>query len=185
MKTLSILLVSVLSSVSLYSAETLEVDKAHSEVHFSVSHMVVSTTKGEFNEFDAEVMVEGDDLSSVKATIPVSSIDTDNQKRDDHLKSDDFFNAETHPNITFESTEIKGGKLIGNLTILDTTKEVALDLEFLGPVKGPWGKTRYGLNLSGEIDRTEYGLTWNKVMEAGGLVVGDTVSISISVELTK
>jgi len=185
MKKITLLVLSALSPFSLFAAESLEVDYAHSEVHFSVSHMVVTKTKGEFNEFKAEVMVEGDNLTSVTATIPVSSIDTDNEKRDGHLKSADFFNAEKYPNITFESTEVKDGKLVGNLTILETTKEVELDLEFLGPVVGPWGKTRYGLNLSGEIDRTEFGLTWNKALEAGGVVVGDEVTISISVELTK
>lgn len=169
----------------LASAEVLEVDKSHSEVQFAVSHMVVSTTKGEFTEFDAEVTVENDKLVSVKATIPVSSIDTDNKKRDDHLKSGDFFNAEKYPNITFESTAVKGDKLVGNLTILDTTKEVELDLTFLGPVKNPWGKTVYGLNLEGEIDRTEFGLSWNKALEAGGVLVGDEVKITVSVELTK
>ena len=147
--------------------------------------MVVATVKGQFQEFSADVMVEGDELSSVTASIPVSSIDTDNEKRDGHLKSGDFFSLEKYPNITFESTEVKDGKLVGNLTIMDTTKEVELDLEFLGPVVGPWGKTRYGLNLEGEIDRTEFGLTWNKALEAGGVVVGDTVKIAISVELTK
>lgn len=174
-----------LTSLTLVSAESLEVDTAHSEVHFSVSHMVVSKTKGEFTEFTADVQVDGDALTSVSATIPVKSIDTGNQKRDDHLRSADFFDVEKYPNITFESTEVKDGKLVGNLTILETTKEVELDLEFLGPVKGPWGKTRYGLNLTGEIDRTEFGLTWNKALEAGGVVVGDMVSLSISVELMK
>lgn len=185
MKTIASVTLSLLALSQLTAVEKLNVDTAHSEVHFSVSHMVVARTKGEFNEFEAEVMVDGDTLTSVKATIPVSSIDTDNQKRDDHLRSPDFFNVEKYPNITFESTKIEDGKLIGNLTILETTKDVELDLEFLGPVVGPWGKTRYGMNLEGEIDRTEFGLTWNKALEAGGVVVGETVKIAISVELTK
>ncbi len=166
-------------------AEMLEVDKSHSEVQFSVSHMVVSKTKGEFTDFEANVDVVDDKLVSVKATIPVSSIDTDNEKRDDHLKSGDFFNVEKYPNITFESTEVKDGKLHGKLTILETTKDVVLDLDFLGPVKNPWGKMVYGLNLEGEIDRNDFGLTWNKALETGGVVVGDVVKISISVELNK
>ncbi|MEX2608027.1 MAG: YceI family protein [Kiritimatiellia bacterium] len=169
----------------LVSAEELKVDKDHSEIQFSVSHMVISKTKGEFTEFDATVVVEEDKLVSVKAEIPVSSIDTGNKKRDEHLRGADFFDVEEYPNITFESTKIEDGKLHGNLTILDITKEVALDLEFLGPVVDPWGNTRYGLNLSGEIDRGEFGLSWNKALEAGGVLVGDTVSISISVELMK
>ncbi|MGA0334432.1 MAG: YceI family protein [Kiritimatiellia bacterium] len=166
-------------------AETLTVDKAHSEVQFSVSHMVVSRTKGEFSDFEAEVKVEQDQLVSVSATIPVASIDTDNEKRDGHLKGADFFNVEKYPNITFESTKIEDGKIFGNLTIMETTKEVVLDLEFLGPVKNPWGQMVYGLNMSGEIDRTEFGLTWNKTLETGGLLVGDTVRITVSVELNK
>lgn len=185
MKTHPVALLVASSVLPLFAAETLNVDKTHSEVHFSVSHMVVSKTKGEFNDFEAVVKVEDDKLVSVEATIPVDSIDTDNEKRDAHLKNSDFFDVVKYPNITFTSTAVKDGKLVGNLTILDTTKEVELDLEFLGPVKGPWGKTRYGLNLSGKIDRTEYGLTWNKALEAGGVVVGDIVSLSISVELTK
>jgi polyisoprenoid-binding protein YceI len=185
MKIVSFTLLSFLSSFSLLAVESLEVDKAHSEVHFSIRHMMVARVKGEFGKFEANVLMDGDKLSSVTATIPVESIDTDNEKRDDHLRSADFFNIEEYPNITFESTEVKGDKLIGNLTILDTTKEVELDLEFLGPVVGPWGKTRYGLNLEGEIDRTEFGLTWNKALETGGVVVGDTVRLAISVELMK
>jgi polyisoprenoid-binding protein YceI len=181
----TILLLSAFFTTFIHAAETLQVDKAHSEVHFSVRHMVVATVKGEFNEFDATVKVDGDNLVSVEATIPVSSIDTGNEDRDAHLKNADFFDMENYPNITFVSTGIEDGKLIGDLTILETTKEVVLDLEFLGPVVGPWGKTRYGLNLSGEIDRTEFGLTWNKALEAGGVVVGDTVKLSISVELIK
>ncbi|MDA3874384.1 MAG: YceI family protein [Kiritimatiellae bacterium] len=169
----------------LVSAEELKVDKDHSEVQFSVSHMVISKTKGEFTEFDATVVVEDDELVSVNAEIPVSSIDTGVKKRDEHLRSADFFNVEKYPTMTFESTKIEGGKLHGKLTIMDTTKEVALDLEFLGPVKDPWGNTRYGLNLSGEIDRTEFGLTWNAALETGGVVVGETVSMVISVELMK
>lgn len=167
------------------SAEEMKIDKDHSEVQFSVSHMVIARTKGQFTEFNATVVVEEDQLVSVKAEIPVSSIDTGNKKRDEHLRSDDFFDAEQHPAITFESTESKEGKMHGNLTIKGITKDVALDLEFLGPVVDPWGNTRYGLNLSGEIDRTEFGLTWNAAMETGGVVVGDTVRLAISVEVMK
>jgi len=181
-KLLSIVLMAM--SFSLF-AEKLAVDKSHSEVQFSVSHMVVSKTKGEFSEFDATVVVKDDKLMSVKATIPVESIDTDNKKRDDHLKSADFFNVKKYPTITFESTKVEDGKLTGNLTIMDTTKEVVLDLKFLGPVKNPWGKLVYGLNLDGEIDRKDFGLTWNKTLETGGLLVGETVKITISVELNK
>lgn len=167
------------------SAAELTVDKAHSEIQFSVVHMVVSRTKGDFNEFDAKVVVEDDKLVSVTASIPVSSIDTGNKKRDDHLKSADFFNIEKYPEISFESTKIEGDKLTGNLTIMETTQEVVLDLAFLGPVTNPWGKVVYGLNLEGKIDRSAFGLTWNKAIETGGVVVGNDVKLTISVELMK
>lgn len=166
-------------------AEELKVDKSHSEVQFTVSHLMISKVTGEFTEFDAKIAVENDKLVSVNATIPVSGIDTGNKKRDDHLKSPDFFNAEKFPNILFESTKVEEGKLTGNLTIHGTTKEVVLDLSFQGPVQDPWGNTVYGLSLEGEIDRTAFGLTWNKALETGGVVVGDLVKISINLELNK
>lgn len=165
-------------------AGAVEVDKAHSKIEFSVSHLVVSRTRGRFKEFTADVKVEDGKLVSASATIPVDGIDTDNDKRDKHLKSEDFFHAGEYPEITFESTKVSKGKLHGNMTIRGVTKPVALDLNFKGPVKHPFnGKTVYGLNLSTTIDRTEFGLTWNKALEAGGVVVGDDVAINISIEL--
>jgi len=163
-------------------AEGLSLDPAHSEVTFSVRHMGLSRVKGEFESFEAHAEVEDDQLVSVHAKIDVSSIDTGNSDRDGHLLSGDFFEAEEHPSIEFKSTEIKDGKLHGHLTIKGTTKEVALDMEFLGPEVDPWGNTRYGLTLEGELDRRDYGLTWNRMTEAGGIVVGHTVTLSISVQ---
>jgi polyisoprenoid-binding protein YceI len=167
------------------SANELPLDTAHSAVTFSVPHMVVSRTKGSFGEFDGSLTVVDGKVTGAKAVIQVKSIDTKNQKRDDHLRNPDFFDVEKFPTITFVSTKIEGGKLVGNLTIRDVTKEVSLDMEFLGPVKDPWGKIRYGLNATGVIDRTEFGLTWSKSMEAGGLVVGNDVQLSISVEVVE
>jgi polyisoprenoid-binding protein YceI len=161
-----------------------EVDKAHSEIEFSVSHLVVSRTRGQFHDFTADVEVEDGKLKSASAVIQVDSIDTDNEKRDNHLKSADFFHAEEFPEITFTSTKVEEGKLHGNMTIRGVTKPVILDMEFKGPVKHPFmDKTVYGLNLSATIDRTEFGLTWNKALETGGVVVGDKVDINVSIEL--
>jgi polyisoprenoid-binding protein YceI len=129
-------------------------------------------------------VVEDGKLKSANATIAVESIDTDNEKRDGHLKSEDFFHASEYPEITFSSTKVMGSKLHGNLTIRGVTRPVVLDLELKGPVKHPFnGKTVYGLNLSGTIDRTDFGLTWNKALESGGVVVGDEVDLTISIEL--
>jgi polyisoprenoid-binding protein YceI len=180
-----LLTTSLLSAALFTTATAAEVDFAHSEIEFDVSHMVVSKTNGQFTEFTADVDVKDGKLISASAEIKVDSIDTDNEKRDKHLKSGDFFDAEKFPTITFTSTKVTDDKLIGNITIKGITKEITLDLKFLGPVKGPWGKTRYGLNATGIIDRTEFGLTWNKAMEAGGVVVGDDVHINISIELTE
>jgi len=167
------------------AAEELTLDPAHSNIQFTVSHLMVSKVTGEFSEFSTDVKIEDGKLVEASATIEVDSIDTDNEKRDNHLKSADFFDAEKHPEITFESTKIEKDKLHGKLTIHGVTKEVALDYSFKGPVVDPWGNTKYGLNASTTIDRTEYGLNWNKALEAGGVVVGDEVEIDISLEFSK
>jgi len=180
-KYLSLILITMTGLSSLIAAE---VDKAHSEVEFSVAHLVVSRTRGQFHDFTADVNIEDGELVGASATIDVNSIDTDNEKRDNHLKSADFFHVEEYPELTFESTKVEEGKLHGNMTIRGVTKPVVLDMDFRGPVKHPFnGKTVYGLNLSGTIDRTEFGLTWNKALETGGVVVGDDVAINVSIEL--
>lgn len=167
------------------SAGEFNLDKDHSKVQFNISHLVISEVTGYFREYVADVEIKDGELVSASATLQVDSIDTDNEKRDNHLKSDDFFNAEEYPTITFESTKVTDDKLVGTLTIRGVTKEVALDKELKGPVTDPRGKVRYGLNLSGTIDRTEFGIDWNKTMEAGGLVVGKEVDITVSMEFVK
>jgi polyisoprenoid-binding protein YceI len=171
-----------LASLTLHAAD-LSFDRAHSGISFSIPHMVVSRTKGTFTEFDGSLSVVDGKLTAAKAVIQVKSIDTQNKNRDDHLRNPDFFDIATYPEIRFVSTKVLDGKLVGNLTIRDVTREVTLDTEFLGPVKDPAGKNRYGLNATTTIDRTHFGLTWSKPMEAGGLVVGNDVQISISVEV--
>ena len=168
------------------------IDAAHSSVGFSVRHLVVSKTTGNFKDFsgtvnfDAKKMAEG----SAEWTIKVASIDTDDAKRDDHLRSADFFDAEKFPTMTFKSKKVVPGKennfkLIGDLTIKGVTKEVTFDVEFNGVVNDPWGGTRAGFSAVSKIDRQEFGMTWNKALDAGGVVVGNEVKIMIEVELIK
>jgi polyisoprenoid-binding protein YceI len=167
-------------------------DKSHSKVGFSVTHLLIAEVDGTFKNFDGKVNTENDSFENAKIslTVDINSIDTDNEKRDAHLKSDDFFNAEKYPEMTFKSREFtkvddKNYKMVGDLTIRDVTKEITLDVVMNGTITDPWGNTRAGFKLTGELNRFDYNLKWNKVMEAGGLVVGETVTIEANVELIK
>lgn len=167
-------------------------DKAHSKVQFKVTHMVISEVTGQFKSFDGSVETSKDDFTDAKInfTIDVNSIDTDNDQRDTHLKSDDFFNAEKYPQITFVSKSFKKVgdkkyKLIGDLTIRNITKQVELDVIHNGTVKDPWGNTRAGFKVSGKVNRFDFGLKWNALLELGGAVVGENVDIIIDVEILK
>ena len=171
---------------------TWNLDTAHSSVEFAVKHMVISSTKGRFANYEVDATVDEQNLanSTVSVRIDAASVDSRDEKRDAHLRSADFFDAENHPYITFNSTrmESKGGddyKLIGDLTIRGVTKQITLDSEVTGPVKDPWGGVRYGISAHGKVNRKEWGLTWNGLLEAGGLVVGDDVKLSIETELVK
>ncbi len=168
------------------------IDPAHSHIQFSVRHLMISTVRGSFNEFTGAI--EFDEVNPLKSTIDVTinaaSIDTREQQREDHLRSPDFFDVEKYPNITFKSTRIeqtgdKTGRLIGNLTIRDVTKEVTLDVEYAGQAKSPWGTTSAGFTASGPINREDYGLKWNQTLETGGFLVGDKIKLDIEVELIK
>jgi polyisoprenoid-binding protein YceI len=166
---------------------TYKADKAHAYVGFEVSHMVISKVKGSFQEFDATLQLDSEGkLGAVNATIDVASIDTGVKKRDDHLRNADFFDAEKYPKISFTSAgpRERDGKswLVGDLTLRGVTKEVALEYEVKGPINDPWGSKKLGVQLTGQIDRTEYGLTWSKTMETGGLIVGHEVDLVIDVE---
>lgn len=168
------------------------IDKAHSKVQFSATHLIISEVTGEFKSFDGTVETNGDDFTNAKInfTIDVNSINTDNQQRDNHLKSDDFFNAEKFPKMTFVSKSMqKVGdnkyKLIGNLTIRDITKEITLDVAYNGTVKDPWGNTKAGFKITSELNRFDYNLKWNVLMEAGGAVVGKMIGLTINLELQK
>jgi len=167
-------------------------DKTHSSVGFSVEHMVVSETVGQFNDFSSALKADKPDFSDVKGdlTIQVGSIDTKEAKRDGHLKSADFFDAEKYPTIKFEIKQFqkikdKEYKLVGNLTMHGVTRSVTLSGKFAGIVKDPYGMTRTGIKISGEIDRYDFGLKYNAAMEAGGMVLGQKVSITCNIELTQ
>lgn len=167
-------------------------DPSHSEILFKVKHLMISNVKGEFRKFSAEVNCLGDDLISANAhaVIETSSIFTNDDSRDGHLKSADFFDAENYPEISFDSTSFinKGGsdyELKGNLTIKGITKEVVLNAEFGGITKDPWGNEKAGFSITGKINRKDWGLNWNAALETGGVLVSDEVRIQAEVQFAK
>src|SRR5688500_15353934 len=171
---------------------TYKIDVDHSDIMFKVKHMMISTATGYFKKFDATVETTGNDFTNAKVTFEadIDSVDTKNEQRDTHLKSDDFFNAAQFPKLTFRSTSIeKEGegeyKLKGDLTIRDITKPITLDVDYNGSTKDPWGFERAGFEVTGKMNRKEYGLKWSAVTEAGGLVVDDIVKLQMNVEFVK
>jgi len=168
------------------------IDPMHSEIQFKVKHLVIASVTGNFEKFEGSLDVSSDDFSEAKVDFAadVDSISTKVADRDAHLKSADFFDVANHPKMTFVSKKLrKTGdseyKLTGDLTIRGTTREVELDVEFGGIMVDPWGNTKAGFELSGKINRKEYGLHWSAITEAGGVVVSDDVKILASVELAK
>ncbi len=182
-----ILAVSALT-FSLANATPHSLDVAHTEVGFSVKHLMITNVKGEFTDFGADIDFDykTKTFNKLNATIQTKSVDTGIVKRDNHLRSEDFFLAEKHPQITFnmKSYEADGdeGIMTGDLTIRGTTKEVKLQVEDLGTVKDFEGNNRVGFSLRGKINRTDFGLKWNKALELGGLAVGEKVKLIIEVE---
>lgn len=168
-----------------------KVDPMHSEVQFKVKHLVISTVTGTFNKFDASLEAGENDFDAAKASfsLDVDSIVTNVADRDAHLKSDDFFNADKYPKLTFEGTlkKISGDhyKLSGPLTIRDITKDVELNVEFGGSMVDGYGQTKAGFEITGKVNRKEFGLKWDMVTEAGGVVVGDEVKLNLNIQMTK
>ncbi|RPI44137.1 MAG: polyisoprenoid-binding protein [Bacteroidetes bacterium] len=163
------------------------IDPAHSEFSFRVKHMMISTVTGQFESFSSTAESEGDGFTdaSVRVEIDVASINTRDEKRDAHLKSDDFFNAESYPKITFRSKRFDGRKLMGDITIRETTKEITLDTEFNGIAVDLYGQTKAGFELTGELDRKEFGLRWDAVTDAGNVVAGDRVILQIGAQFIR
>lgn len=164
-------------------------DPAHSEVRFGITHLAISRVTGKFHDYDASVTMDPDDLSSlsVDATVRIESIDTGNEKRDDHLRSADFFDASNHPEMRFVSNEITNVngntfQMKGDLMIRGTTKPVVFETELLGTAVDNEGRQRAGFTAATTINRKDFGLTWNRVTEAGGLVVGEDVDITLDIQ---
>jgi polyisoprenoid-binding protein YceI len=178
----------LLFSAQLVSAAVYKVDPVHSQVQFTVDHLVFFKVSGMFIDYQGELEADSatKSLTSAKATIKVASVDTREKKRDDHLRSADFFDAANHPELTFVSKKVEGnGDAItvhGDLTIRGTTKQVALKGAFRGANTDPWGNVRAGFSASTVINRHDYGLNWNKALETGGFVVGDDVTINLEIE---
>jgi polyisoprenoid-binding protein YceI len=168
------------------------IDAAHTNVGFSIKHLMISTVRGSFTQAQGTVKVDENDptTAEIDITIATASVTTRDEKRDAHLRSPDFFDAERFPTMTFRSKRVERAsgdsfRVIGDLTIRDVTKEVGLDVELLGRVKDPWGNEKAGFEATTKINRSDYGLTWNAALETGGVLVGDEVKISIEAELQK
>jgi len=168
------------------------IDPAHSEINFKIKHLVISSVTGAFDKFDATVFTNGEDFNDaqIQFKADVNSINTHQPDRDNHLKSPDFFDAANFPELNFVSKSLRKKSdstfiLTGELTIRGTTKTVELEVEFGGIMKDPYGNTKAGFELMGKINRKEFGIHWNAVTEAGGMVVSDEVKLLMNVELTK
>jgi polyisoprenoid-binding protein YceI len=179
------------ATASAPAATSWKLDPTHSSIEFSAKHMMITTVKGRFAEFEG--IVTGDRQSpasaSVNVTIQAASIDTRTEQRDAHLRSADFLDVETYPTITFRSTKVEGTKerftLTGDLTIRGITKPVALDVTLEGHGTDPWGGTRAGFSATGRIDRREFGLVWNQALETGGLLVSNEIKLQIEAQLVQ
>jgi polyisoprenoid-binding protein YceI len=169
-----------------------KLDPTHSEVQFKVKHLMITTVTGYFKKFDLEVETESDDFttaSRIEFTADIDSIDTNNEQRDTHLKSGDFFNADEHGQLKFMGRKYEqagdAAQLHGDLTIRGVTKPITVKVEFGGIVVDPYGQTKAGFTVEGKISRKEFGLTWNAVTEAGQVVVSDDIRLQCEIQLVK
>ncbi|MCB0751369.1 MAG: YceI family protein [Ignavibacteriae bacterium] len=192
MKSLKIAILLLAAASFSFAQTNWSIDKSHSKIGFSVTHLVITEVEGKFKNFEAKITTanENFDGASIEFTADVNSIDTYNEKRDQHLMSDDFFNAEKFPKLIFKSKSFKkvddkNYKLVGDLTIRDITKEVTLDAKYGGTITDPWGNTKAGFKIDGDINRFDYGLKWDAAIETGGLVVSKDVKLIINLELNK
>jgi len=167
-------------------------DPMHSEVLFKVKHLMISKVTGQFRKFDAHVQTEGDDLTTAKInfTAEIDSVSTNNEQRDAHLKNGDFFDAENHPLLRFESRKLEkindeDYKLHGILTMRGNSKDITLDVEYGGTTQDPWGSTRAGFTVEGKVNRKDFGVSFGAVSETGGVMLGEEVSIMAQVQFVK
>ena len=188
--------VAALASLMIFAATSTAADKytadpSHSSIGFAVRHMVVSKVKGYFNEYTATILYDDKDItkSSTEVTIKTASVDTRDAKRDEHLRTPDFFDSAKYPEITFKSKRIEksgeGFVAVGDLTMRGVTKEISIQFTFSGVVTDPWGNTRLGLSGGTKLNRQDYGISWSKSLDTGGLVVADDVEIAIEIEAIK
>ncbi len=193
MKTTSLIIAGILMILSVNAQTTKwEIDKAHTKITFTVTHMMINDVMGTFEKYSGSFLSDKPDFSDAKIsfTIDASSINTDEPTRDKHLKSPDFFNVEKYPEITFVGTSFKSTgnsmyKLTGDFTMNGVANSITLDVKNAGTIKDPYGNTRTGFKLTGTIDRTLWGLKYNSVMDSGGLMIGNDVAIICYVELIK
>lgn len=192
MKRILLAAAAIIFQTVLFAQTKWNVDNAHSNVRFTVPHLVISEVEGSFKKFNGSVTASKPDFTdaNVDFTIDVNSINTDNDYRDKHLKSDDFFNAEKYPNMTFKSTSFKkvsGNKyvLAGNMTIRDITKPVKFDVVYGGTAKDGYGNTKAGFKATTKINRFDYNLKWNTLTEAGGATVGKDITIDLKLEFAQ
>ncbi len=171
---------------------TYKIDAAHSEITFKVKHLMITNVTGSFTKFDATLETNADDFSDAKISFDadVNSISTNNEQRDGHLKSADFFDAETFPTLSFKSTSFAPKSdneysLVGDLTLKDHTKSVELNVEYGGTVTDPYAQVKAGFEITGKINRQDFGLTWSAVTEAGGIMVSDEVKLAFNVQMIK
>jgi polyisoprenoid-binding protein YceI len=186
----TLLLSTVLSTAATTrGADTYNIDPVHSYVGFAVTHLVINTVHGKFNDFSGSFSMEGTEIKEATGTIQAKSIDTGIEKRDNHLRSADFFDATKFPTITFQSkrAEKKGDVtlLVGDFTMHGVTKELSLPFTVKGPIKDPWGNNRIGLQARTKLNRRDYGLKYNQALETGGLVVADEIELEINAEAVK
>jgi len=185
----SLALLAIVSASPALAAETYTIDKQHSEASFQIRHLGISNVRGRFGDFDGAINIDRakPESSSVELSIKAASIDTGTPDRDKHLRSADFFDVEKFPTITFKSTKVvpRGGNnydVTGSLTMHGVSKEITIPVTHLGFVKDPWGNDKAGFELNTTLNRKDFGLTWNKALETGGLLVGEDVKISINLE---
>ena len=176
----------------LAAQDSWDIDASHSSIQFRVKHLMISNVSGTFDEISGKILFDGENIASAEAeaVIQAASINTREPKRDEHLRSADFFDTATYPTITFKSKQIENVqgnrfKLVGDLTMRGTTKEVVLDVEATQVVKGMRGESRIGVHATTRLDRQDYGIKWNRALDAGGFVVGNEVNITLDLELVK
>jgi len=191
-KSMFLMLLASLFFVSvLFAADVYQIDPAHSSIAFSVRHLVISNVSGKFNEFSGTIFYDEQDFtkSTTQVNITTASIDTDNERRDNHLRGADFFETEKYPAISYKSKRIEkrdnGYVAVGDLFMHGVAKEIEIQFSVVGKIVDPWGKTRIGLEGSATLDRNDFGLTWSQTMDNGGLVLGNKIKITLNVEAVK